>query len=614
MPLAGGEGRRVKTEPVGADEQLQTDASLKWQCPECPCRFSCEYDLVRHYKPQHEGTLYTCEYCQQEFYWRADLKAHLQEHTGEYKYRCPQCFAGFTRLLLLRRHAASEHALMNVSRTECDVSINTKLADLSLQKEMGFDVDDKDTPNVNSEVGSKQETEGGADEGGGVADDNGTIKQGKIAQCPYCPRNYTNNWNVKRHIRFRHKFASNGQLLDDYMIPVEKVMQILKLRKYPRIADRIKCPRCPKKFTTLWNMKRHFLRRHEKRKPTWAKTAGGEDKENDSKSGAVGSKRKYVRRKRTASQDINDALEKVSELELSGAPEISGDERLLAGDERLLAGDERLLAGDERLLAGDERLLAAGELTAEEYKAEVKRRLDISTNAGKEAMRIVKCPDCPKTFTTVWNMKRHYGQRHDKNVFRTGANGRKSWQIKCPQCPKWFTTVFNMKRHFEPEHLGILYICDVCGVDFKTKQALAEHEKSVHTAVHLDPSQRLPCAHCHKTFLSVWHLRRHEQDMHSGSGDHICERCGKAFKYKSLLTGHLLSCGVTERLFICRVCGKRYMSLRRRALPLLLSACHACTSATQSLCKMCTCIWNKIHTRQYPFNRSTSILLINAES
>ena len=179
--------RRVKTEPH--DDVTDVSVSFpaeRWQCPQCPEHFATEEELTQHYKPVHEGSVYSCDLCSETFIWKAELDAHVQEHSGEFRYRCPRCLQGFSRLLMLRRHAMSAHALMHVQRSECDTNLNPTLVERLLQREMGVLDDDKHTQMSHAESSPAEIT---ADD---VMDDEIEETKARIAQCPHCPRSYTN--------------------------------------------------------------------------------------------------------------------------------------------------------------------------------------------------------------------------------------------------------------------------------------------------------------------------------------------------------------------------------------------------------------------------------------
>ena len=252
------------------------------------------------------------------------------------------------------------------------------------------------------------------------------------------------------------------------MIPREKVERALQRKRCPPMRERLKCPRCPKRFTTLWNVKRHYWVRHEKKRSSWAVRS-----------------RQRVRKKQAKSRKATTVTSTGADIDF---PALDSDMIKLELD-ATAEGVE--MNADDALTANDSVV-----------QEEVQRRMTLSRRLARNAIKNVKCSECPKTFTTVWNMKRHFGQCHDADVFLTLASGRKKWRLKCPQCPKWFSTSFNLRRHFEPEHMGILYMCDVCGVDFKTKQALGEHEQDVHSAA-ANGEPRHKCSECDKTFVQV---------------------------------------------------------------------------------------------------------------
>ena len=110
-------------------------------------------------------------------------------------------------------------------------------------------------------------------------------------------------------------------------------------------------------------------------------------------------------------------------------------------------------------------------------------------------MRILKCSECNKTFTSKAGLDKHF-QHH------TGQ-----YSHFCSICRKGFNNTYNYKEHMRG-HEGKGYSCDYCGKMFQTKKYMKYHE-SEHTGVY-----RFTCEFCNKGFnvqsLFVKHTEVHK--------------------------------------------------------------------------------------------------------
>ncbi len=125
----------TKDKRMKSSELARSPHDGKLQCPKCPKTFSCLGNLKRHlpqhtghfkfwceicrkgfstqknmedHKRKHEGKLHVCEYCTKAFQSRRGLDFHLPEHTGKYPFTCGICSRGFCLRSKLEAHE-NEH-------------------------------------------------------------------------------------------------------------------------------------------------------------------------------------------------------------------------------------------------------------------------------------------------------------------------------------------------------------------------------------------------------------------------------------------------------------------------------------------------------------------------
>ncbi len=75
----------------------------KYNCTLCTKGFTTKRHLTDHLK-KHEGRSSVCEYCLKAFKSSSVLQRHLVEHTGRYPFRCSVCNQGFTLRSALVAH------------------------------------------------------------------------------------------------------------------------------------------------------------------------------------------------------------------------------------------------------------------------------------------------------------------------------------------------------------------------------------------------------------------------------------------------------------------------------------------------------------------------------
>lgn len=129
------------------------------------------------------------------------------------------------------------------------------------------------------------------------------------------------------------------------------------------------------------------------------------------------------------------------------------------------------------------------------------------------------CFFCQKSFTNVYNCRRH---------IRTHS-GEKPFQ--CNVCGKRFSRQSTLNTH-EKIHTGDqLFKCDVCGRSFDVYRQLTEH-MAVHRV-----DKPFTCKICNKSYSRATVLSQHMK-IHGEPASFRCGTCGKAFSNELALKTH----------------------------------------------------------------------------
>jgi KRAB domain-containing zinc finger protein len=171
--------------------------------------------------------------------------------------------------------------------------------------------------------------------------------------------------------------------------------------------------------------------------------------------------------------------------------------------------------------------------------------------------KLEKCEICDKTYKNK-NMLALHRLTHGT----TNAH-------PCQYCNRKFVFASSLEQHLIAEHIDELqFLCKGCNKVFHSKLELIIHRKS-HPKVALKQKDKCSdylCYICGDVFDTFRKLKSHEKRIHESSENqqkselkysskHICEVCGKIFKYPALLKNHAVVHQRTKEQFICEVCG-----------------------------------------------------------
>ncbi|CAG0887433.1 unnamed protein product [Cyprideis torosa] len=157
------------------------------------------------------------------------------------------------------------------------------------------------------------------------------------------------------------------------------------------------------------------------------------------------------------------------------------------------------------------------------------------------------CGVCDKVLRTSGNRTQHmarvHAAFHHKSVDR----------VECEVCGK-SVRQFDLKSHMTTYHDPHCSLkCPECDKTLANKASLKRHRDFVHG----DAGSNFVCSHCGRKCWSQAMLRQHEES-HSDLKRHVCDSCGKAFKYKDQLTRHVTLDHKGMNPYKCPKCGKVY--------------------------------------------------------
>ena len=182
------------------------------------------------------------------------------------------------------------------------------------------------------------------------------------------------------------------------------------------------------------------------------------------------------------------------------------------------------------------------------------------------------CETCTYSTNRRANLTRPFKVHEDKSEPLTSTPEKSGRQdFMCDQCAKRFKTRYRLNIH-KKQHGGIFkHVCQVCTKGYNQTTQFrfhyARHQNfpsascrfckktfTGHSSLqrHLsicssNPdavttiNQELTCAECSQTFSSKDALSYHTKGKH-GTARYVCDRCGKAYSWRSSLRAHKACC------------------------------------------------------------------------
>ncbi|KAL0808600.1 hypothetical protein ABMA28_013041 [Loxostege sticticalis] len=225
-----------------------------------------------------------------------------------------------------------------------------------------------------------------------------------------------------------------------------------------------------------------------------------------------------------------------------------------------------------------------------------------------------KCTVCKEEFLFFKTLGKHMNEHTSNHVcdvcgkcfllverLRVHVRLHSEVEMKCDRCDKIFVTKPALKSHIRYVHERKPFACSICDESFPTYRKRLQHFVERHGRTPLS----LHCDQCDKTFSSNNSLNRHVKYQHlmmPKEAKHTCEDCGRKFRSKRNLTGHMLVHS-GEKNHECEVCKKKFGRLSSLKEHLKIHrndkrwSCGACAACFVQKCSLKNHI--RVHHAEY---------------
>lgn len=220
-------------------------------------------------------------------------------------------------------------------------------------------------------------------------------------------------------------------------------------------------------------------------------------------------------------------------------------------------------------------------------------RSELSLEAVKIKKEVAQCPD-PSASENVTSDEVIKIEQAESNVFDDISMKpifmRDGVKFMCQLCvtSSDLQVVYDSRSitsHLKNDHDERVYICDICGSDFRKRNELSDHHEEhltcnqegdfqcevcnrmfnnarlfrIHKRMHYTTVKSWTCKDCNKKYSSRNLLEEH-MNMHTGERPHKCTYCTKDFASKYTLTAHQKIHMERKRPYDCKTCSKSFYS------------------------------------------------------
>ncbi|XP_062544311.1 zinc finger protein 267-like [Armigeres subalbatus] len=213
------------------------------------------------------------------------------------------------------------------------------------------------------------------------------------------------------------------------------------------------------------------------------------------------------------------------------------------------------------------RFLSTTELSAHETM-HADGRVENCVQFPLKSWTAAHCQSCERVFFSVEYLQRHMENNHKqglaKEPIRRKIYSKRSkealdlleYKFKCSDCSALFRLKSSLSSHWKKNHSGLKFICEHCGISFKSKHDMLIHELYLHST-----ERPFACDLCEKRFHRKYDLANHRRS-HTNEKPYKCchEGCDKAYKTRPGVTIHYRNQHSGEKLYKCSYggCDKSY--------------------------------------------------------
>ena len=171
-----------------------------------------------------------------------------------------------------------------------------------------------------------------------------------------------------------------------------------------------------------------------------------------------------------------------------------------------------------------------------EYSTTTKKYLLLHMRYHDESCRL-KCPHCDFNTFQTQRMKGHINSVHLGIPF------------KCDKCDYSDFSEVKVRFHKKAIHKGEIYQCEQCSYTTIYPNSLKTHQ----AAQHPTEEDRHACPACDYVTTSAINLKNHKESAHSNI-TYTCDQCGKNFRSKQTLHGHVKTVHSASAEYVCDMC------------------------------------------------------------